>query len=381
MANACQPSSFFVKAMTSTPKLLDPLVVGEWRLPNRVILAPLTRTRASAGRVPNAMMAEYYRQRASAGLMLTEATSVTPMGVGYPDTPGIWSSEQVEGWKLVTRAVHKAGGRILLQLWHVGRVSDPSYLAGELPVAPSAIAPAGNVHLLRPTRPFVTPRALRQDELPGVVDAFRLGAENAQRAGFDGVEIHGANGYLLDQFLQDSTNHRTDDYGGSIENRARLMLEVTDAVVSVWGAGRVGMHLSPRGDLYSMGDTNPAATFGYVAEQLRQRGIAFIAARESIAPNRLGPELKRKFGGIYIANEGFSFESANQAIATGKADAVAFGTLFIANPDLPKRFALGTSLNAPDQSTFYGSGPRGYTDYPTIGNNAATAHEIRRAVA
>jgi len=348
------------------PTLLDPLVVGKWNLPNRIILAPLTRTRASAGRVPNAMMAEYYRQRTGAGLMLSEATSVTPMGVGYPDTPGIWSPEQVAGWKLVTRAVHEAGGQILLQLWHVGRISDPTYLNGELPVAPSAIAAAGHVHILRPTRPFVTPRALQREEIPGVVAAFKQGAQNAQLAGFDGVEIHGANGYLLDQFLQDSTNRRTDDYGGSIENRARLMLEITDAVISVWGAGRVGMHLAPRGDLYSMGDSNPAATFGYVAEQLGQRGIAFIAARESVGPGRIGPELKRKFGGIYIANEGFSFETANQAIAGGEADAVAFGKLFIANPDLPRRFALGAPLNTPDPSTFYGSGPRGYIDYPAL---------------
>jgi 2,4-dienoyl-CoA reductase-like NADH-dependent reductase (Old Yellow Enzyme family) len=331
-------------------------------------------------------MAEYYRQRAGAGLMLSEATSVTPMAVGYPDTPGIWSHEQVEGWKLVTRAVHEAGGRILLQLWHVGRVSDPSYLAGALPVAPSAIAPAGHPSLLRPIRPFVTPRALEREEIAGVVAAFQRGAQNAQRAGFDGVEIHGANGCLLDQFLQDTTNRRTDDYGGSIENRARLMLEVTDAVASVWGASRVGMHLAPRGDVYSMGDSNPAATFGYVAEQLGQRGIAFIAARESVGPgrlgpHRLGPELKRKFGGIYIANEGFSFETANQAIAAGEADAVAFGKLFIANPDLPKRFALGAPLNTPDPSTFYASGARGYTDYPALDEGVGTPDEKRLAVA
>jgi 2,4-dienoyl-CoA reductase-like NADH-dependent reductase (Old Yellow Enzyme family) len=363
------------------PTLLDPLLVGDWRLPNRVVLAPLTRTRASIGRVPNALMAEYYRQRTGAGLMLTEATSVTPMGVGYPDTPGIWSREQVEGWKLVTRAVHEAGGRILLQLWHVGRVSDPSYLAGELPVAPSAIAPAGRPHLLRPERPFVTPRALTREEIPGVVAAFKLGAENAQRAGFDGVEIHGANGYLLDQFLQDSTNRRTDDYGGPIENRARLLLDVVDAVTSVWGVSRVGLHLSPRGDLYSMGDSHPAATFGFVAEQLGRRGLAFLAVRESVGPNRLGPELKRKFGGIYIANEGFSFETANQAIAAGEADAVAFGTLFIANPDLPKRFALNAPLNSPDPSSFYGSGPRGYTDYPALAGHVATNDGERLTVA
>jgi 2,4-dienoyl-CoA reductase-like NADH-dependent reductase (Old Yellow Enzyme family) len=312
------------------------------------------------------MMAEYYRQRAGAGLMLTEATSVTPMGVGYPDTPGIWSSEQIEGWKLVTQAVHEAGGRILLQLWHVGRLSDPSYLNGALPVAPSAIAAAGHPSLLRPIRPFVTPRALERDEIPGVIEAYKIGAENALSAGFDGVEIHGANGYLLDQFLQDSTNQRQDDYGGSVENRARLMLEVTDAVASVWGAGRVGMHLAPRGDAHSMGDSAPAVTFGYVAEQLGQRRIAFLAVRESVGPGRLGPDLKRKFGGAYIANEGFTFETANQTIAAGEADAVAFGKLFIANPDLPRRFALQSPLNPPDPNTFYGSGPHGYTDYPSL---------------
>jgi 2,4-dienoyl-CoA reductase-like NADH-dependent reductase (Old Yellow Enzyme family) len=298
--------------------------------------------------------------------MLTEATSVSPMGVGYPDTPGIWSPEQVEAWKLSTQAVHEAGGRILLQLWHVGRISDPFYLAGKLPVAPSSIAATGHVHLLRPERPFVTPRALERDEIPGIVDAYRVGAENAQRAGFDGVEIHGANGYLLDQFLQDSVNRRADDYGGSIENRARLLLEVTDAVTAVWGPRRVGMHLSPRGDLYSMGDSNPAATFGYVAEQLGERGIAFIAVRESLGPDRIGPELKRKFGGIYIANEGFSFETGNEVIASGEADAVAFGKLFIANPDLPRRFATQAPLNPPDPGTFYGTGPQGYTDYPAL---------------
>lgn len=363
------------------PTLLDPLVVGDWNLPNRVVLAPLTRTRASAGRVPNEMMAEYYSQRAGAGLMLTEATSVTPMGVGYPNTPGIWSPEQVEGWKLVTRAAHEAGGRIVLQLWHVGRISDPSYLAGELPVAPSAIAAEGRLHLLYPARPFVTPRALDQKEIPGLIAAYKVGAQNAELAGFDGVEIHGANGYLLDQFLQDGSNKRTDDYGGSIENRARLMLEVTDAVSSVWGANRVGMHLAPRGDLYSMGDSNPAATFGYVAEQLGQRGIAFIAVRESVGPGRIGLELKEKFGGVYIANEGFSLETANQAIAAGEADAVAFGKLFIANPDLPRRFALDEALNTPDPNTFYGSGPKGYTDYPALPGQVESAGRKQFAIA
>jgi 2,4-dienoyl-CoA reductase-like NADH-dependent reductase (Old Yellow Enzyme family) len=311
-------------------------------------------------------MAEYYAQRASAGMIISEATSVTPVGVGYADTPGIWSPEQVEGWKLITGAVHAAGGRILLQLWHVGRVSDPCFLGGALPVAPSAIAPAGFVRLVRPQRPYVTPRALETDEIPGVVEAYRMGAQNAKSAGFDGVEVHGANGYLLDQFLQDGSNRRTDRYGGGIENRARLMLEVTDAVVSVWGPRRVGMHLAPRGDSQSMKDSNPPATFGYVARELGRRGIAFICARESLGPNRIGPQLKAAFGGAYIANEKFSRETAEEAIARGEADAVAFGTPFIANPDLPRRFALRAPLNEPQPENFYGPGPKGYTDYPAL---------------
>jgi len=343
--------------------LQQPIRIGAWDLPNRVIMAPLTRCRSSEGRVPNELMADYYVQRASAGLILSEATSVTPQGVGYPDTPGIWSDEQVAGWKLVTNAVHAAGGRILLQLWHVGRVSDPIYLNGELPVAPSAIAPAGHVSLVRPMKNFVTPRALELSEIPGIIEAYRKGAENAKAAGFDGVEIHGANGYLLDQFLQDSTNKRTDEYGGPIENRARLMLEVTDAVISVWGTDRVGMHLAPRADSHDMGDSDRAATFGYVAKELGMRGIAFICAREAEGPDSLGPELKEIFGGVYIANEKFTRESAEAVIESGAADAVAFGIPFIANPDLPERFAKNAPLNQPDPSTFYGKGPVGYTDY------------------
>jgi len=348
------------------PTLQDPLKVGALTLPNRIIMAPLTRCRAGAGRVPTDLMAEYYVQRASAGLILTEATSVDPMGVGYPDTPGIWSDEQVLGWKKITAAVHAAGGRIFLQLWHVGRVSDPVYLNGALPVAPSAIAPAGHVSLIRPMKPYVTPRALERHEIPGIVAAFRRGAENARRAGFDGVEIHGANGYLLDQFLQDKSNLRTDDYGGPIENRARLPLEVTDAVVSVWGADRVGYHMAPRGDSHGMGDSNPPATFGYLARELGRRKIAFICARESLAAPRLGPELKRIFGGVFIANDGFTAETAQAALDAGQADAVAWGKLFIANPDLPRRLKLSAPLNPPVPSTFYGGDLRGYTDYPAL---------------
>lgn len=348
-------------------KLFDPIRVGDLELPNRVIMAPLTRSRAiGGGRVPNALMAQYYVQRASAGLILSEATAVTPQGVGYADTPGIWSDEQVEGWKMVTDAVHAAGGRIFLQLWHVGRISDPVFLDGDLPVAPSAIAAQGHVSLVRPKRAYVTPRALDTEEIPGIVAAYRKGAENAKRAGFDGVEIHGANGYLLDQFLQDKTNKRTDAYGGSLENRARLLLEVTDACIEVWGASRVGMHLAPRGDAHDMGDSNPAETFGYVATELGKRGIAFICAREALGPNRLGPQLKKAFGGVYIANEKMTRDSAEQVIASGEADAVAFGQLFIANPDLPERLKINAPLNQPQPETFYHPGAEGYTDYPAL---------------
>lgn len=347
--------------------LFDPIRVGDLELPNRVIMAPLTRSRAVGGdRVPNALMAQYYVQRASAGLILSEATAVMPQGVGYADTPGIWSDAQVAGWKQVTDAVHAAGGRMFLQLWHVGRISDPVFLDGKPPVAPSAIPAAGHVSLVRPKRDYPTPRALETEEIPGIVAAFRKGAENAKLAGFDGVEIHGANGYLLDQFLQDKTNKRTDAYGGSLENRARLMLEITDACIDVWGASRVGMHLAPRGDAHDMGDTNPAETFGYVATELGKRGIAFICAREALGPDRLGPQLKKAFGGVYIANEKMTRDSAEQVVASGEADAVAFGQLFIANPDLPKRLELNAPLNPPQPETYYHPGAEGYVDYPAL---------------
>lgn len=355
------------------PSLFDPLQIGPLRLPNRIVLAPLTRSRSGVKRIPNGLMAQYYRQRATAGLIITEATAVTPMGVGYADTPGIWSDEQVAGWKSVTKAVHGEGGRIFLQLWHVGRISDPMFLEGELPVAPSAITPAGQISLVRPKKSFITPRALMTKEIPGVVEAYRKGAENALTAGFDGVEIHGANGYLLDQFLQDKTNQRTDEYGGSIENRARLMLEVTDAVSSVWDAERVGMHLAPRGDAHDMGDSNPSATFGYVARELGERGLAFICAREHVGPDSIGPQLKKEFGGVYIANESFTKESAEAILERGDADAVAFGKSFLANPDLPRRFAMNAPLNEPDESTFYAPGARGYTDYPFLESDELSA--------
>ncbi len=349
------------------PSLFDPIQMGALRLPNRIVMAPLTRSRATLdSRVPVALMAEYYAQRATAGLIVSEATSVDPMGVGYAGTPGIWSDEQTEGWKLVTKAVHDAGGRIFLQLWHVGRISDPSFLGGKPPVSASAIAAKGHVSLLRPERPFPVPRALETEEIPGVVAAYRKGAENAKAAGFDGVQLHGANGYLLDQFLQDSTNRRTDAYGGSREKRARLMLEATDACIEVWGADRVGMHLAPRADSHDMGDSDRLATFSYVARELGKRRIAFICSREARRDDSIGPQIKETFGGVYIANEGFNKERAEKALADGIADAVAFGKLIISNPDLVARFKKGAPLNDWDMATFYSGGAKGYTDYPAL---------------
>lgn len=346
--------------------LFEAIQMGELSLKNRVVMAPLTRCRASEGRVPNALMAEYYAQRASAGLIITEATSVTPMGVGYPDTPGIWSEEQVAGWKLITEAVHQAGGTIVMQLWHVGRISDPVYLNGELPVAPSAIAAEGHVSLIRPMKSYVVPRALELAEIPAIIKAYRVGAENAKKAGFDGVEIHAANGYLLDQFLQSTTNLRTDEYGGPIENRARLLLEATDAAISVWGAGRVGVHLAPRGDSHTMGDADPAATFGYVAKALGERKVAFIFTREHFNSAVLTPTLKQAFGGAVIVNEQLTRDSAQALLNAGVADAAAWGKQFISNPDLVTRLQENGPFNALRAEVMYGGGAEGYTDYPAL---------------
>ena len=348
------------------PTLYDPLTAGSLALRNRVVMAPLTRARAGDSRLPNDLMADYYRQRAGAGLILTEATSIMPMGVGYAGTPGIWSDAQTAAWRRVTEAVHAEGGLIVMQLWHVGRISDPMFLNGELPVAPSAIAPSGHVRRVRPQKPYVTPRALRLDEIPEIVAAYRKGAANAKAAGFDGVELHGANGYLLDQFLEDGTNRRTDAYGGAVENRARLMFEAVDAAVEVWGAGRVGLHLSPRGESHDMRDSDPAATFLYVAAEAKRRNLAFLFLREHLGPGRLLPRIARVFGGPVIANEGFSREEAQAIVASGEAAAVAFGVKFIANPDLPVRLMRGAPLNPPREDLFYGDGAEGYTDYPAL---------------
>ncbi|HEY9612346.1 MAG TPA: alkene reductase [Allocoleopsis sp.] len=352
--------------------LLSPYKLGNLELPNRIVMAPLTRNRAGQGNVPGQLNATYYAQRASAGLLITEATQVSPQGQGYPGTPGIHSPEQVEGWKLVTDAVHQQGGRIFLQLWHVGRVSHPDLQPdGALPVAPSAIAPRGEAATYEGPKPFVTPRALKTSEIPEIVEQYRQGAENALQAGFDGVEIHGANGYLLDQFLRDGTNHRTDEYGGSIENRARLLLEVTEAVAGVWGAQRVGVRLSPSGTFNDMHDSNPLATFRYAAEALNRFGLAYLHIVEvNEADLRHGgtevptQPLRDRFTRTLMVNGGYNSDRANAVLGKGEADLVSFGTLFLANPDLPKRFALNAPLNPPDPATFYGGGEKGYTDYP-----------------
>ena len=359
--------------------------LGPYELPNRIIMAPLTRSRAGAGNVPQSMNVEYYAQRASAGLIISEATQVSPQGVGYPSTPGIHTREQVKGWKKVTDAVHRRHGRIFLQLWHVGRISHPTLQTnGALPVAPSAIRPEGEAYTYQGRQPFVTPRALGTEEIPGIIEQYRVAAQNALEAGFDGVEIHAANGYLLDQFLRDGTNHRTDAYGGSVENRARLLLEITEAVTNVWGADRVGVRISPVHTFNSMYDSHPHLTFGYVAKQLNQFGLAYlhvVGARygDGAYPvNSVQPfderKLRNAFKGTYIANAGYDRDRALAALEAGEADLIAFGALFIANPDLPWRLALNAPLNVPDVSTFYGGDEKGYTDYPFLDTEIFTEH-------
>jgi len=364
--------------------LFTPLVVGDLNLSHRVVLAPLTRLRSTQpGDIPNALNAEYYAQRASpGGLLISEATQISLLGKGYPAAPGIHSQEQIEGWKQITNIVHQRGAHMFLQLWHVGRISHSSlHPETGLPVAPSAIAPNDGAKALTADFqqvPFETPRAIELDELPSIIAEYRQGAENAKSAGFDGVEIHSANGYLLDQFLEDKTNHRTDRYGGSIENRARLLLEVVDAVVEVWGKNQVGVRLSPFGTFSDMGDSNPVALFTYVLQQLSQRGIAYAhlveprvgnagadAELDANAPST-SATFRKAFSGVLISAGGYTAENADNAIATGQADAIAFGRLFIANPDLPQRFQQGSPLNAYDRSTFYGGTEKGYTDYPAL---------------
>ena len=348
------------------PSLLDPIRMGDLDLPNRVFMSPLTRLRGTEDNIPTPLMAEYYQQRAEAGLIITEGVPVDPMGVGYRQVPGIWNQQQIEAWKPIPKAVHDAGGHIFMQIWHVGRISHPLFLNGKLPVAPSAIKPKGNVSLVRPVTEFVTPHALSTDEVKAAVEQFRRGAQNAQAAGFDGVELHGANGYLLDQFLQDGTNHRTDEYGGSVENRARLMLECADAAISIFGPERVGMHLAPHSPAHDMSDSDPINTFTYVMKELGKRRLAFICVRDPLGPQHLGPLLKQAFGGVVVMNEGYTKQTAEEVVERGEADAVAVGKLFIANPDLPKRLADNAPLNTPEPQTFYSHGLEGYVDYPPL---------------
>jgi N-ethylmaleimide reductase len=360
--------------MMTAPDIFSPFRLGPLLLPNRVVMAPMTRNRAGPGNVPGAMNATYYAQRASAGLIVSEATQVSPQGVGYPGTPGIHSAEQVAGWKRVTEAVHAAGGRIFLQLWHVGRISHPSLQPdGAPPVAPSAIAPAGQAMTRDGLKPFVTPRALETAEIAGIVEDYRRGANNAKAAGFDGVELHGANGYLVDQFLRDGANRRADRYGGSAENRVRLLSEVTEAIVGEWGAERVGVRLSPTSPFNDMADGNPAATFAAAVGVLNRFGLAYLHIVEPIAGDPVAagetPDLRffrTIWRGALMGNKGYDLPRANAAIGDGTADLISFAALFLANPDLPERFRRGGPFNPPDRKTFYGGAAAGYTDYPPL---------------
>ncbi|HID49906.1 MAG TPA: alkene reductase [Chromatiales bacterium] len=363
--------------------LFTPIQLGPYSLPNRIVMAPMTRNRAGPGNVPTPLTVEYYVQRASAGLIITEGSPVSPQAVGYPATPGIHTEEQVAGWRQVTDAVHDAGGRIFIQLWHTGRVAHPDLQpGGALPVAPSALPAAGEAMTFEGPKPHVLPRALETGEIPDIIEQFRTAARNAQAAGFDGAEIHGANGYLLDQFLRDGSNQRTDEYGGPVENRARLLLEVTAAVAEVWDASRVGVRLSPLQPFNGMRDSDPRATFGHVVERLNEQELAYLHITEmgQDSPGTAGPAfdlsvLRQIYRGTCMINGGYHRDSANAALQAGRADLVSFGVLFLANPDLPARFAKGAPLTTPDEATFYGGDATGYTDYPAWDEKRATEND------
>ena len=352
--------------MSPPNPLLQPARVGSLDLPNRVVMAPMTRRRAAEGNVPSPLAAEYYGQRASAGLVVGEASLVAADGASYPGSPGIYDDAQAAAWRGVADAVHARGGRMFMQLWHAGRFSDPDFLGGALPVAPSAIAIRGEVRTAAGAKPFVTPRALDIGEIAGIVRAFGDAAARAVAAGFDGVEIHAAQGYLVDQFLRDGANRRTDGYGGSVESRARLLLEIVEAVCARVEPSRVGVQLSPLSTLGDMSDSEPAKTFGHAVSALAPFGLAYLHVFEPLgAGERLSPALRRAFAGAFIANGGYDAASAAAAVAAGDADLVSFGRAYIATPDLVERLAEGAPFAAPDPSTFYGGGARGYTDYPT----------------
>ncbi|MGA7480593.1 MAG: alkene reductase [Bradyrhizobium sp.] len=357
----------------STSNLLEPFKLGSITLSNRLVMAPLTRNRALEGLVPNPLAVEYYGQRASAGLLISEATQVSQQGQGYQDTPGIYSKEQIAGWRKVTDRVHAQGGRIFLQLWHVGRISHVSLQPkGGAPVAPSAIRAKTKTFVNGTFADVSEPRVLELSEIPGIIDSFRQGAANAIAAGFDGVEVHGANGYLLDQFAKDGTNKRTDAYGGGIENRAKLMLEVTKAVAAEVGSERTGIRISPVTPANDVSDSNPQPLFDYIVDHLNALKLVYIHVIEGATggPRDIAPfdyhSLRNRFKGAYIANNGYDLALASKVLSANEADLIAFGKLFIANPDLVERFKRGTPLNTPDKATFYGGGAKGYTDYPVL---------------
>jgi N-ethylmaleimide reductase len=351
--------------------LFSPFKLGDLELANRLVMAPMTRNRAGEGNAPTALNAEYYRQRATAGLIITEASQVSAEGVGYPATPGIYSEQQVTGWKQVTDAVHKEGGKIFIQLWYTGRISHPSLLPNEqTPVAPSAIKPDGETPTMTGMQAFVTPRALLTDEITAIVGQYRHAAEQAKLAGFDGIEVHAANGYLIDQFLRDGSNKRDDQYGGSLENRMRFLNEVLDAVLEIWPSNRVGVRLSPENSFNSMSDSDPKTSFSYFVEQLNSRDLSYLHILEGNMMSQEKAldygELKRLYQGVYIANVGYDKARAEESLSNGDADLIAIGVPFLANPDLVERLKTDAELNAPDQSTFYGGAEAGYTDYPFL---------------
>jgi N-ethylmaleimide reductase len=362
--------------MNPHPHLFSPFRVGPLTLPNRFVMAPMTRGRAADDGTPTPRMATYYGTRAAAGLLVTEATAIAAGGVGWIGAPGIYTAAHVAGWRPVTSAVHAAGGRIFLQLWHMGRVSHPDFLGGELPVAPSPIAASGETHTRSGKQAYVKPRALQRAEIGGIVAEYAAAAQRARAAGFDGVELHAANGYLIDQFLRDGTNQRLDDYGGSVANRARFLLEVTRAVASVWSPDRVGVRISPTGNYNDMTDSAPAALFGHVARELGRLGIAYLHVMEPRAGSPMhvplppvAPTIRGAFGGPLIVNGGYDAAAAEATLGAGAADLIAFGVPFLANPDLVKRIRLGAALNPPDFATLYTDGDRGYLDYPTLARN------------
>ncbi len=353
--------------------LLSPIQIGPYSLNNRTFMAPLTRCRADEGNVPTDLMAKYYAQRASAGLIISEATQISTLGIGYPSTPGIHTQEQIEGWKKVTSAVHEKGGHIFLQLWHVGRVSHSSFHNGTLPVAPSAIAPSGEHYTPEGMKPFEVPRELITSEVNEIIEQYIQAARNAIEAGFDGVEVHGANGYLIDQFLRDSTNKRDDIYGGSLENRSRFLCEILKGVSMAIGSNKVGVRLSPSGTFNDMSDSDPSKHFSYLCQKLNNFNLAYVHIIDALeADIKHGANvvelsvLREAYNGVLITNGGYTQERADETISSNKADAVSFGELFIANPDLPERFSKNAALNKADPNTYYTQGEKGYTDYPSL---------------